>query len=114
MVLSMWLKKLRKTKGFKILTHKYVLVLLLFAIWMAFFDTNSFLIHWELCREIEKLEHQKEFLQGEIARDQDILKKLSYPEELEKLAREKYYMKRENEEIFLIEYEDSLQSSKQW
>ncbi len=87
-------------------------MLLLFVIWMAFFDTNSFLIHWELRKEIKKLEQQQEFLQNEIARDQNILVKLSRPEELEKLAREKYYMKRENEEIFLIEYEDSLPSIK--
>jgi len=38
------------------------------------------------------------------------LRKLSTPEELEKFAREKYYMKKDNEEIFLIEYEDSLKT----
>ena len=36
-----------------------------------------------------------------------MLKKFSNPEELEKYAREQYTMKKENEEIYLIEYEDS-------
>lgn len=104
----MGLKKLKNKKWFKIATNIYVLVLTLFAIWMAFFDTNSLLIHWELRKEIEKLEQQKEFLQHEIRTDKATLKKLDNPRELEKLAREHYYMKKQNEEIFLIEYKDSI------
>ena len=59
-------------------------------------------------QEIKKLEKQKDFLRGEIDKDKVILEKLSDKDELEKFAREKYYMKKDNEEIFLIEYEDSL------
>ena len=99
---------LKQKKWFKILTNTYVLVLTIFVIWMAFFDTNSLLIHLELRKEIKKLEQQKEFLQTEIKKDKKALKELSTPEELEKFAREKYYMKKDNEEIFLIEYEDSV------
>jgi cell division protein FtsB len=62
----------------------------------------------ELESEIDKLEKEKEFLKSEIAKDKEILKKMSNEKELEKLAREKYYMKKDNEEIFLIEYEDSI------
>ncbi len=94
------------------MTNMYVLVLTIFVIWMAFFDTNSLLIHLELRNEIKKLEKQKEFLQGEINKDKEILEKLSDKDELEKFAREKFYMKKENEEIFLIEYEDSLKIKK--
>lgn len=94
------------------MTNMYVLVLTIFVIWMAFFDTNSLLIHLELRNEVKKLEKQKEFLQGEINKDKEVLEKLSDKSELEKLAREKYYMKKENEEIFLIEYEDSLKTKK--
>ncbi len=90
----------------------YVLVLTAFVIWMIFFDTNSLLIHLELQREIDKLEKQKDFLKSEIAKDKEVLEKLSDTSELEKYAREKYYMKKENEEIFLIEYEDSLKTKK--
>ncbi len=94
------------------MTNMYVLVLTIFVIWMTFFDTNSLMIHLELRNEVKKLEKQKDFLQGEIEKDKEILKKLSSKSELEKFAREKYYMKKENEEIFLIEYEDSLKTKK--
>ncbi|TAI49298.1 FtsB family cell division protein [Flagellimonas allohymeniacidonis] len=104
--------ELKKKKWFKVMTNMYILVLTIFVIWMAFFDTNSMLIHLELRKEIKKLERQKEFLQGEIDKDKEVLKKLSDTSELEKFAREKYYMKKENEEIFLIEYEDSLKTKK--
>jgi cell division protein FtsB len=106
----MGLKELKKKKWFKVMTNTYILVLTIFVIWMALFDTNSLLIHMELRNEIQKLEKQKEFLKGEISKDQEILKKMSDEKELEKLAREKYYMKKDNEEIFLIEYEDSLKN----
>ncbi len=108
----MGFKELKEKKWFKVMTNMYILVLTIFVIWMAFFDTNSMLIHLELRKEIKKLERQKEFLQGEIDKDKEVLRKLSDTSELEKFAREKYYMKKENEEIFLIEYEDSLKTKK--
>ncbi|MBS9461457.1 septum formation initiator family protein [Flagellimonas sp. 389] len=108
----MGLKNLKQKKWFKVMTNMYVLVLTIFVIWMTFFDTNSLMIHLELRNEVKKLEKQKDFLQGEIDKDKEILKKLSSKSELEKFAREKYYMKKENEEIFLIEYEDSLKTEK--
>jgi len=104
------LKELKGKKWFKFLTNTYILVLTLFVIWMAFFDTNSLMIHMELRKEIRKLERQKEFLRDEIEKDQEILKKMSDEGELERLAREKYFMKKEKEEIFLIEYQDSTKS----
>lgn len=100
-------KELKQKKWFKIFTNTYILVLTIFVIWMAFFDTNSLLIHRELQKEINKLEQQKDFLQKEIEKDKKLLDELKDPEALEKYAREKYYMKKDNEEIFLIEYEDS-------
>lgn len=102
-------KELKEKKWFKIFTNTYVLVLTIFVIWMAFFDTNSLLIHRELQQEINKLEQQKDFLQKEIKKDKKLLNELKDPKALEKYAREKYYMKKDNEEVFLIEYEDSIQ-----
>ncbi|UOY07280.1 septum formation initiator family protein [Muricauda sp. SCSIO 64092] len=100
-------KELRQKKWFKVFTNTYILVLTIFAIWMAFFDTNSLLIHRELQQEINKLEQQKDFLQKEIEKDKKLLNELKDPKALEKYAREHYYMKKDNEEVFLIEYEDS-------
>lgn len=103
-------KDIRKKRWFSILTNIYVLVLTVFVIWMTFFDTNSLLIHLELRREIKKLEKQKEFLQEEIDKDKKVIERLSDPEELEKFAREQYYLKKKDEEIYIIEYEDSLKT----
>jgi cell division protein FtsB len=101
-------KNIRKKRWFSIVSNIYVLVLTIFMVWMLFFDTNSLLIHRELRKEIDKLEKQQEFLKNEISKDRAIIEKLSDPKELEKFAREQYYLKRKNEEIYLIEYEDSI------
>ena len=103
-------RDIKKKRWFSIMTNIYVLILTVFVVWMIFFDTNSLLIHMELRKEIKKLEKQKEFLQEEIEKDKKVLDKLSDPEELEKFAREQYYLKKKNEEIFIIEYEDSLKN----
>ena len=103
-------KELKKKKWFSIMTNIYILILTVFVVWMIFFDTNSLLIHMELKKEINKLEKQKEFLKEEIKKDKEIIDRLSDPEELEKFAREQYYLKKKDEEIYIIEYEDSLKN----
>ena len=108
----MGIKSLKKKKWFGILTNIYVLVLTVFVVWMLFFDTNSLLIHRELKKEIKNLEKTQDFLRKEIEKDKKIIKKLSDSNELEKFAREQYYLKKKNEEIYLIEYEDSLKKKK--
>ena len=108
----MGIKNLKKKKWFGILTNIYVLVLTAFVVWMLFFDTNSLLIHRELKKEIKNLEKTQDFLENEIEKDKKIIKKLSDSNELEKFAREQYYLKKKNEEIYLIEYEDSLKKRK--
>ena len=98
------------------LNYKYVkpfkniffLIVLVFAVWMLFFDANSYLIHHELNTEIVELETEKEYYNREIEKDKKAIKELSNDLGVEKLAREKYYMKKANEEIFIIEYEDSI------
>jgi len=104
-------KNFKNSKWFAVaalFSSVYILTITAFIVWMVFFDTNSLLIHMELNKEIKKLEEKQEFLRKEIAKDKEIIKKLSDPKELEKFARERYYLKKKNEEIYLIEYEDSL------
>ncbi|SHI98831.1 Cell division protein FtsB [Mesonia phycicola] len=104
----MTLKKLRQKRWFKIISNKYVLILLVFSFWMLFLDSNSWLVHEELNQDLNKLQNNKEYYQTEIKKDKAIIEGLNDSSELEKFAREEYYMKRENEEIFIIEYEDSV------
>lgn len=77
---------------------------------MLFFDANSFFIHRELNSEMNDLENERDYYKKEIVKDKKALKGLSTEEGLERLAREKYYMKKENEEIYIIEYEDSIKN----
>jgi cell division protein DivIC len=90
----------------------FILILVVFVVWMLFFDANSWLIHHELNTDIDALESEKEYYKKEIEKDNKAIKKLSTEEGLEKFAREEYYMKRDNEEIYIIEYEDSLKTKK--
>jgi cell division protein FtsB len=69
---------------------------------MLFFDSNSYLNHNRLLNDINQLQKDKQHYREEIKKDSIALEELSSPEGLEKYAREKYYMKKENEEIFLI------------
>lgn len=90
----------------KFLSNKYVLVLLFFIVWMLFLDTYSYLDHRFLDKEIDELETNKEYYQNEIKKDKKSIKTLKNPHQIEKYAREKYYMKKDSEDIFIIEYED--------
>lgn len=102
----MKLRDIRRKRWFRIASNKYLLVLLAFVFWMLFLDSNSWLIHHELNLEIEDLEKNKQFYVDEINKDKAIINKLSDSLELEKFARNEYFMKRENEEIYIIEYEE--------
>ncbi len=101
----MTFKKLRENKVFRVLSNKYFIILMLFLIWMVFFDENSFLNHWELDKEIDNLEKSNEYYKDQIEQDKKVIDNLNDPDSLEKYAREDYKMKKENEEIFLIEYD---------
>lgn len=85
-----------------------LLILISFIVWMLFFDENSYLIHRELNNEIEKLELSTKYYKKEIEKDQKMLTDLKNPKSLEKFARETYKMKKENEDIFIVEF-DSIE-----
>ena len=103
----MKLKNIPSTKWFRIASNKYLLVLVAFVFWMFFLDSNSWFIHHELDQEIDGLEKNKQYYLTEISKDKAIIEKLDESLELEKFARREYFMKRENEEIFIIEYQDA-------
>ena len=84
---------------------KYLLILIAFMVWMTFLDTNSLLIHAELNREIKKLKNKRNALNDEILKDRTLIKKLDNVDSLEHFAREEYNLKKENEDIFIIEFQ---------
>ena len=85
--------------------NKYVLVGLLFVTWLLFLDNYSYLDHRILDKELNALDDNKIYYKNEIKKDNNQIKKLKNPAQIEKYAREKYYMKRENEDIYIIEFE---------
>ena len=89
----------------KFLKNSYVIIIIIFVIWMIFFDSNSILVHNELNNDINDLNNQKEYYKNEIEKDNIELNQIKTDSGLEKYAREKLFMKRENEEIFIIEYD---------
>lgn len=83
---------------------KYLIIFFAFILWMTFLDTNSLLIHAELNREIKKLKKRKDALTEEIVKDQELLNRLENLDSLEQYGREKYNLKKQKEDIFIIEY----------
>ena len=77
---------------------------------MIFFDLNSFLSHYQLNSEINELKEQKKNLEIEIEKDKKLIEYLKDMDNYEAFAREKYYMKKKDEEIYIIEYADSLKN----
>ncbi|MGL2967030.1 FtsB family cell division protein [Flavobacterium sp. XGLA_31] len=93
----------------KILGNRYVIVLVFFTVWMLFLDNTSYMEHRILNKQLDELEDNKKYYQDEIKKDEENIKLLKNPDQIEKYAREKYYMKRDSEDIYIIEFEgDSL------
>lgn len=88
------------------LKNRYSLVILFFLVWMLFFDQNDIITQIKLKQRLNKIEKQKEYYNDEIARTQSELDNLLNDDnKLEKFAREKYLMKRNNEDLFIISEE---------
>ncbi len=85
------------------LKNRYVLALIVFGIWMLFFDRNSMINQYRLVSTLHQLQDEKVYYQTEILNDSSALSRLqNNNDELERYAREKYLMKRDNEDIYLI------------
>lgn len=94
-----------KKKIFNFLKNTYGIIIILFLFWMIFFDSNSFIVHNELDKDIDKLKEQKVYYKNEIKKDNKELNMIQSDSGLEKYAREKLFMKKDNEDIFLIQYD---------
>ena len=101
----MTFKQLKQNKFVKFFTNRYVVILIIFTVWMLFFDENSYLVHKEFDKEIDELEIAIDFYKKKIEEDKLTIKSLEDSLQIEKFAREKYLMKRENEDIYLIEFD---------
>mgnify|MGYP001129092086 CR=1 FL=1 len=87
--------------------NKYVILILVLVIWIVFIDDNSLWNQRELRKELEELQETKLFYEEKIKSYEAQIKELKDKETLEKYAREKYHMKKEDEVIYLIEMDSS-------
>ena len=76
---------------------------MLFLVWMLFLDSNDLYTQYRLHRKLNSLTNQKEYYLKKIKDvEQEREQLLTDKEALEKLAREKYLMKKENEDLYVI------------
>jgi cell division protein FtsB len=101
----MTFKQFQQNKFVKFFTNRYIIILIAFSVWMLFFDENSYLVHREFNKEIKELETAIDFYKKKIDEDKKTIKSLQDSLQLERFAREKYLMKKENEDIYLIEFD---------
>ena len=87
----------------KPLRNKYLILLLLFIFWIVFLDDYNLINQNKIKNNVDDLKEQKEFYISEIKSDSTELFNLKNDsEEQEKFAREKFKMKKEDEDIFII------------
>lgn len=103
----MALKGLKKNRFLVVLTNSYTIILTIFLIWIFFFDENTHL-NREFNKEIDELKTTIDFYKKEIQRDKKTIEMLQDSLQLERFAREKYLMKKKNEDVYIIEF-DTLQ-----
>lgn len=84
--------------------HKYLITIVSFLIIIVFLDENSLIQRYQHQQEINALTSEIQKYRKQFEEDTEKLKELtSNPEALEKIAREKYLMKKPNEDIFIFE-----------
>ena len=87
----------------EICRNKYLIATAAFVMWMLFFDKNDMLSQYEFRSEVNKLQEEKDFYTDETAKVKKDLNELNTNlKTAEKFAREKYYMKKSNEDVFVI------------
>lgn len=98
------IKDFLNSRALKIMGNKYFIASLVFAVWILFFDENSISRHLKDRRQLSELVQQKAYYKERIEIDKQKYRELHQGNaELEKFAREQYYMSKPDEDIFIIE-----------
>ena len=89
---------------FPLIRNKYSLTLIVFFVWIIFFDSNNLINRIINLQQVHKLERDIVFYEEKIKNDNAKIEELqSNPANLEKFAREQFLMKKEDEDIFIVE-----------
>jgi cell division protein DivIC len=86
------------------LTNKFLLSAVAFAIWMLFFDQNDWMTMQQRKKELKATNDNIAYLNGEVARmEKEHTDLVTNPKKLEQFARENFRMKRDDEDLFVVE-----------
>ncbi|HEY6956770.1 MAG TPA: septum formation initiator family protein [Flavisolibacter sp.] len=96
------MKLLRRIPSF--LRNKYLLTTVAFIVWILFFDRNDVFTQIQRRGELNELKQSKQYFEKQIADNKKFSNDLQFnASAIEKYAREKYLMKRDNEDLFIIQ-----------
>lgn len=85
----------------------YFVTSISFLVWLTFLDSNDLISRFKLGAKVRSLQNEKEYYQEKITEvEKDRMELMTNKELLEKFAREKYLMKKETEDVFIIQRED--------
>ena len=99
--------RITKKQVLNVLKNKYFITFIIFLIWLLFFDRNNIVEIAKNMKHLKQLEKDKQYYIERIENDSERLKQLrTNNENLEKFARETYFMKKHNEDLFIVVEED--------
>ena len=85
------------------LRNKYLITFVVFLVWILFIDTFDIITQIRMNNEFKQLKEQQEFYKAEIEKDSTKVYNLNNnPEEQERFARERFLMKKDNEDVFIV------------
>lgn len=79
---------------------KYYILIISFVVYLLFFDRYNLINQWKLSATINEMEEEIEYYEQEIQKTKELREKIN--SDLEKFARERYLMHREDEDIFVF------------
>ncbi|HEX8021577.1 FtsB family cell division protein [Mucilaginibacter sp.] len=83
--------------------NKFFLVTMAFVVWMIFFDRNDLFSQYQYHQQVKKLRLERDFYKAQTDQVTKELKELTTnPQQMEKFAREKYLMKKANEDVYVV------------
>ncbi len=93
----------RQPRIVKMLKNKYFIAFMIFLVWLTFFDENNLVAHRRNKKRLATLKEQQITFKARIASDKQKIEELrSGQENLEKYAREQFFMAKPDEDVFVI------------
>ena len=85
------------------LRNKYLITFIVFLVWIFFIDKFDIITQIKMNKEFKQLKEQQEFYKSEVKKDSTIIYNLNNnPEEQERFARERFLMKKDNEDLYIV------------